>query len=132
MPDLPPLSAAGEHFGRAFCTAASEAGVPFAQLPPDEQACITTVGRRWEADIDQKMGVGAPPPAPEVYRATLQGTNGPVGTLTYADGTVTLCWNPPPSGTAGPRCQVLGSGFDAFRTAQTLLRQFGLQTVDLD
>lgn len=131
MAAWPPLSTAGEHWGRQFCTAAAEAGLPFAQLPPDQQACVTTVGRAWEADIDRKMGVGQPPPPPEVYRATLQGTAGPLGTLTYADGVVTLCWDRPP-GPEGRRCQVVGHGFDAFRTAQRTLGHFGVAAVDTD
>lgn len=128
---LPPLTPAGEHFGRAFCAPAGTSGTPLDQLPPDVQQCVTTVGRNWEADIDRRLGVMAPAP-PEVYRARLQSDTGSeVGTLTYADGVVTLCWDRPPADvTTGSRCQVLGNGFDAFRAAQSLLRQFGLLTTE--
>jgi hypothetical protein len=54
-----------------------------------------------------------------------------MGTLTYADGTVTLCWTQAPGQTGGPRCQVVGTGFDAFRAAQTTLGIFGVSTVDV-
>ena len=113
------IAPAALHYAEAVC-------------PTADADCIRRVAAGWERDVDQAFGAFASQP-PSIMRYDVLARSGAkAGTLTYADGTVTLCWDRPPASDAGPRCQVLGNGFDAFRTAQTLLRQFGVQTVDLD
>lgn len=124
------LSEAALDYGRAFCVPDTEAGVPFNQLPAEQQACVTRVGTTWATKVEQAMGAGTistPVPAiPEVIRGTVSGPTGTeLGTVTYADGTVTLCLTPQ-SGTR--QCTVVGSGHDAYEAAVETLKLMGLQT----
>lgn len=127
---VPELSSAGQNYGAAMCLAPDRASVPFSQLTADEQTCVRAVGTRWEADVDRALGYGGAPAPPDLRRATLQGAAGRLGTLTYADGVVTVCWDVPTDAGAS-RCQAVGSGLDAFQAVRATLGHFGVQAVDV-
>jgi len=117
-----PLSRAAEDFGRAFCVPETASAIPFDQLPPDQQQCVVRVGETWARKVEQRLG--GEPAVPAVRRATVTGPRGTaVGTLTFADGAVTLCLTPQ----SGQRsCQVVGFGHDAYEAASQTLGAMGL------
>jgi len=117
-----PLSRAAEDYGRAFCVPETGSAVPFDQLPPDQQQCVVRVGETWARKVEQRLG--GEPAVPAVQRAHITGPQGTaVGTLTFADGTVTLCLVPQ----SGQRaCRVVGFGHDAYEAAAATLASLGL------
>lgn len=120
------LSEAALDYGRAFCVPESESGVPFTQLPTDQQTCVARVGETWANKVEQKMGGGLPAAIPVIRRTTLGGPQGQsVGTLTFADGAVTLCMTPQGQPGTGS-CQVVGWGHDAFDAARQTLQALGV------
>ena len=121
------LSTAGMDYGRAFCVPDDKKTVPFDQLTPEEQACTIRVGTEWEQKTIARLGgVANPVAVPVVERFTLTGHQGhPIGTLTFADGTVTVCYTP----SADPQarqCQVVGFGHDALDAAKSVLQTLGV------
>lgn len=121
------LSTAGMDYGRAFCVPDDKKTVPFDQLTPDEQACTIRVGDGWEQKTIARLGGVANPVAiPVVERFTLTGhQDNPIGTLTFADGAVTVCFTP--QGTQGPnQCQVVGFGHEALDAARAVLQTMGV------
>ena len=119
MPDqLPPLTPAGRHFGEAFC-------------PPGDETCIRTVGEGWERRVEEAFGAGAGGP-PVVVTQEVNGATGTrLGTLTYADGAVTLCLEVTPGG-GGPRCRQVGQGVDGLIAVQQMLELLGMTTREVD
>jgi len=122
------LSEAALDYGRAFCVPVTEAGVPFDQLPPDQQACVRRVGETWAQKVEARMGAGVDsgltPETPEVRATNVVGPTGQqVASLTFVDGAVTLCLGP-----ADKRvCNLVGYGRDAYDAAKQVLTQLGLQ-----
>lgn len=109
-----PLSAAAMHFGQAMC-------------PPGDTDCVFKVGQAWERDIEAKFGVLASQP-PQVERYSLRGVSGDeIGTLTYVDGTVTLCYKAQQKN----HCGVVGNGKEAFDTALAMLSLQGVSVAPL-
>lgn len=95
-----------------------------AVCPTGDAACIQRVAAGWERDVDQAFGVLSNQ-TPQITRMDVLGRSGrKVGTLTYADGTVTLCYEA--AGGAPARCGVVGNGLDGFVVAQNMLGIQGL------
>lgn len=121
------LSEAAEDYGRAFCVSGTQTGMPLAQLPPDIQTCVQRVGQTFQTDVDQKMGltgaVATDPPLIQRFQVTgPQGAT--VGSLTFAEGSVTFCRQASP---AARHCQLVGYGLDGVHAAHDLLEALGFQ-----
>lgn len=133
MPELSPLGEAGLHFGQAFCVPPERRGLPLEQLTPEEQRCVQTVGMGWERRVEAALGLGGSPPL--VVHQELRGvTQRPIGSLTYADGVVTLCLTGPRQDTeAAPaeRCLVVGHGVDALVATQKILDLLGITATEV-
>lgn len=120
------LSSAGADYGRAFCLSPDRAALPAAQLAPQEVQCIDTVGLRFQDDVDKALGVGGPVTDPPlIQRLTVTGPQGAaVGSLTFADGSVTFCQQ---KDSTAKRCALVGYGLDGFHAAHDLLEALGFQ-----
>lgn len=120
------LSEAGADYGRAFCVPADRGATPFDQLPPTEQQCVIAVGGKFQADVERKLGGGSRLDAPPVIqRVTVTGPTGAqTGTVTFADGAVTLCLQKDPATKA---CDLVGFGLDGFYAAQDTLQALGFR-----
>lgn len=102
----PNLAPAAQHYAEAMC-------------PANDAACIDRVAAGWERDVDRSFGVLSSQP-PQVMRFDVHARNGQkAGTLTYADGTVTLCYEA--GGGKPAKCGVVGTGLDGFTTAANML-----------
>lgn len=126
---MPPegLSMAGDDYGRAFCLPKDREQVPFGQLSPAEQQCVSGVGGKFQADVDRKLGMGqgTPNDPPLIQRVQATGPNGAqVATLTFADGAVTLCIH---KDAAAKTCDLVGYGMDGFFAAQDTLAALGFR-----
>lgn len=124
-----PMTEAADDYGRAFCLPEGQKNVPWDQLSPQQQACVTQVGNHWDEDVLRKMEGQPLVAVPEVHRAHIKGPNGTdVGTVTFADGVVTACWG---GGPDHPRsCRVVGYGRDAYDAAKKTLGMTGLQVTE--
>ncbi len=110
--NLPPLTPAGRHFGEAFC-------------PAGDEQCIRQVGEGWERRVEEAFGAGAGG-SPVVVRQAVTGPTGvKLGTLTYADGTVTLCLEPASPGGL-QQCRDVGQGVDGLIAVQQMLQLLGM------
>ena len=121
------LSEAAEDYGRAFCVPEASAGTPLAQLPPDIQTCVQRVGQTFQTDVDQKMGLTgtAATDPPLIRRFQVMGPQGvTVGSLTFADGSVTFCRQANPT---ARHCQLVGYGLDGLYAAHDVLEALGFQ-----
>jgi hypothetical protein len=116
---MPELSEAGRRFGEAFCLSEERMTVPFSELTPEEQSCITRVGESWQKRIQERLGGGDMGTA-DVVLKVMQGEH-QVGTLTLMDGQVTLCL-------PQIRCEEIGHGMDGLGAADKTLRALGFGT----
>jgi len=124
---MPDLSEWARDYGAALCLPADRARLPWDQLTPAEQQCVTRVGEGAEHKLLSHFA--GPLPTPELYRYAVQGPTGQqLGTLTYADGTLSLCWTPPHAPQA---CQVIGAGHDGLLSVIQLLGLQGFHLRDL-
>ncbi len=123
---MPELSEAGLHFGEAFCVGAERQGLALSQLTPAEQACVQTVGMGFERRV--AAAFGGTPEAIIIPQRLLGSGGQDLGTLTYADGDVTLCLRARASG--APSCQVVGHGADALAATQRMLDLLGVSVAE--
>ena len=125
---MPELSSAGADYGRAFCLSPDRAALPTAQLAPQEVQCIDTVGLRFQDDVDKALGLGGGglvTDPPLIQRLTVTGPQGTaVGSLTFADGSVTFCQQ---KDSTAKRCALVGYGLDGFHAAHDILAALGFQ-----
>lgn len=127
-----PLTTAGLHYGEAFCVPRSKKGAPLSSLTPEEQDCVRRVGIGWENDIVAKLGgigheqpFGAPlNDPPKTYRVQSEGGH-EMGSLTMADGDVTLCLH---HHEGQHTCARIGHGSDSLETAKHMLSLIGMHT----
>lgn len=123
------LSKYGEDYGAALCLPPNRAALPFDQLTPAEQQCVRQVGTAVENRVLERFGVNPPGQAMELYRYTIQGPKGtPLGTLNYADGALSVCWNA--QSTTAPTCDIIGHGHDALLTALRIYRDQGFTVTE--
>lgn len=112
------LSEAAQDYGRAMCVPSDRQSLPLAQLTPQEQACVTGVGGRWEERVDEAFGI--PYPGASVGYAVQNDAGGQIGTLRMDDqGNVLLC-------AQGKSCAVVGQGAAAAAAVEQALSLLGL------
>ena len=123
MTEVPELSEAGAHFGRALCLSDDRVGLGLSQLTPEERNCVERTGLGWQGRVEERLSGSAGPPEPDLYLRVMRGQS-QVGSLRLVDGAVTLCL-------PQQACELLGHGMDAVNTADGVLQHMGFRTEEM-